>query len=76
MPLRSFENISIFYKRLPVYNPQFTYAKPYRTNANNSSELYDTKQTKIASVSLDGRRYPRDILYFNNVISPRYHFII
>ena len=74
MPLRGFENISIFYKKIPVYNPQFTYAKPYkRINANKSSELYTTKYTKATSVSLDGRRYPRDILYFNNVIKPRYH---
>lgn len=74
MPLRSFENISIFYKKLPLYNPQFTYGKPYRKNATDkSTELYTSKLKKYASSSEDGSRYPRDILYFNNVIVPRYH---
>lgn len=74
MPLRSFENISIFYKKLPVYNPQFTYGKPYKRSATNkSTELYTSKLKKYVSSSEDGRRYPRDILYFNNVIKPRYH---
>ena len=74
MPLRSFENISIFYKKLPVYNPQFTYGKPYKRSATDkSSELYTFKNKKYVSSSEDGRRYPRDILYFNNVIVPRYH---
>lgn len=29
MPLRAHEIINIFYKKLPVYNPQYTYDKPY-----------------------------------------------
>lgn len=73
MPLRSFENISIFYKKLPLYNPQFTYEKPYKQSQGKNGELYASKNKKIVSSSEDGRRYPRDVLYFNNVIKPRYH---
>ena len=29
MPLKCHENILVFYKELPVYNPQFTYGEPY-----------------------------------------------
>ena len=44
MPLHSFENISIFYKKLPLYNPQFTYGKPYKKiNKNKNTELYHFK---------------------------------
>ena len=30
MPLRAHENILVFYKRLPMYNPQKTKGKPYK----------------------------------------------
>lgn len=74
MPLRSFENISIFYKKMSLYNPQFTYGKPYKKiNKNKNTELYHFKDKDFFSSNEDGRRYPRDILYFNNVIKPRYH---
>ena len=29
MPLKNHENICVFYKKLPTYNPQFTQGKPY-----------------------------------------------
>ena len=28
MPLRQHEQIAVFYKKLPTYNPQFTQGKP------------------------------------------------
>ena len=32
MPLKAHENILVFYKKLPTYNPQKTMAKPYLKN--------------------------------------------
>lgn len=49
MPLKCHENILIFYKHKPTYNPQFAWGKPY--------EDYVTVS--------DGRRYPRDVIKFN-----------
>ena len=33
MPMKSHENISVFYRHLPTYNPQKTEGKPYRCGA-------------------------------------------
>ena len=33
MPLQAHENISIFYKKLPTYNPQMEQGKPYTKKA-------------------------------------------
>jgi site-specific DNA-methyltransferase (adenine-specific) len=71
MPMKSHENILVFYKKLPTYNPQFWYDKPYkvskkdgiRTNEiegiiNQASKFYPTSE------STDGRRYPLSILTY------------
>lgn len=31
MPMKRHENILVFYKKLPMYNPQFSKGKPYHT---------------------------------------------
>ena len=60
MPLRSHENILVFYKSSPTYNPQFTWDKPYKRGHGINSSNYRT-QTKT-EIDSDGRRYPIDIL--------------
>lgn len=42
MPLRQHEQIAIFYKKLPTYNPQFTEGKPLHGKGNS----YKTKEIK------------------------------
>ena len=64
MPMRAHENILVFYKHLPTYNPQYTYSKPYTVQCNSKSELYSNKEP--VSFSSDGRRYPIDVLQFSN----------
>lgn len=63
MPLRHHENILVFYKKLPTYNPQFFYSKPYKSNhyAKNNTLNYD-KFNDWTSISEDGRRYPKDFI--------------
>nr|WP_243035584.1 DNA methyltransferase [Clostridium sp. AM45-5] len=36
MPLRQHEQIAVFYKKLPVYNPQFTVGKPLHSHGNKA----------------------------------------
>ena len=60
MPLRQHENILVFYKRSPTYNPQFAFEEPYKIERNNKSENYG-KQTANKTKS-DGRRYPTSVL--------------
>ena len=60
MPLRKHENILVFYKKPPTYNPQFTLENPYEVERNNHSENYG-KQAASKTKS-DGRRYPTSVL--------------
>ena len=69
MPLRSHENLLVFYQQLPTYNPQFWYRKPLTTRqAKRTSLNYRGELAGYVYVSEDGQRYPRDVLKFN---SPR-----
>ena len=63
IPLRAHENILVFYKKSPTYNPQFTQGKPYKTKNGALSPVYDENFASVETVS-DGRRYPIDVLDF------------
>ena len=71
MPLKCHENVLIFYRALPTYNPQFLQGKPYMRlhEGKNASTNYGKEDT-YTTVS-DGKRYPKDMLYFN---FPRVHW--
>ncbi|MEZ0394611.1 MAG: site-specific DNA-methyltransferase [Desulfurococcaceae archaeon] len=58
--LSAHENILVFYKRRPTYNPQFTWGRPYRCHQGSSTQIYRDMRT-VLTVS-DGRRYPRSVL--------------
>ena len=70
-PMRKHENISVFYKKQPTYNPQMESGKPYSISRNTSSELYNKQ--KASSCVNTGIRYPTTILKFNRELKPRYH---
>ncbi|MBQ3434097.1 MAG: site-specific DNA-methyltransferase [Selenomonadaceae bacterium] len=67
MPLRAHENILVFYKKLPTYNPQFRKGKAYehaqREQLRDRKSVY---QSRGASVTKnDGEHYyPRDVINF------------
>lgn len=63
MPLKKHENILVFYKRLPTYNPQMTEGKPY-TTTNGPSTNYNVYESNFRTVN-DGWRYPLDIIQCN-----------
>lgn len=64
-PLKSHEDIAVFYKKKPVYNKQYWYAAPYRRTANGRlSENYGFRKM-ASSESKDGRRNPLSILSFS-----------
>ena len=64
-PMRAHEDIVVFYKKQPTYNPQFTTGKPYdKGKALRDAEQYG-KQTKSVHVKdTEGKRYTRSVLYF------------
>ena len=62
MPLKAHENVLIFYKKLPKYNPQFDKGEPYyRTRSMVGTDNYDFFIPTPTDGS-DGKRYPRDII--------------
>lgn len=64
MPLKIHENILVFYKKPPCYNPQMrTGFKPYKcVQGRHSSNYGDYKQGHITESN--GERYPIDIIDF------------
>lgn len=67
MPLRATENISVFYKKQPTYNPQKTAGKPYYKGvrkANCTTNYGDFGE--VIGENKTGERFPRNVLSFSN----------
>lgn len=70
MPLRQHEQIAIFYKKLPIYNPQFTQGKPLHGKGvsymnkelknQNYGDFHATEDVRKGSTE----KYPTSILKF------------
>lgn len=74
-PLKKHEVISVFYEKLPTYNPQMASGKPYR-NIGNKNAVYDPiidKNIKRIDIINKGERYPTTILKFNRELKKRLH---
>jgi site-specific DNA-methyltransferase (adenine-specific) len=66
MPLKSHENILVFYRKKCAYNPQMWYSTPYSGFSSNISkigEVYGSAQSKHRD-NPDGSRYPKTVLKF------------
>jgi site-specific DNA-methyltransferase (adenine-specific) len=65
-PLRSHENILIFYKKKPVYNPQKEQGKPYKKR--EAEECFFSTIGKnfkrTGEANTDGLRYPKTVLRY------------
>lgn len=65
-PLKNAENILVFYRRPPTYNPQMREGfKPYKSRQGIRSKNYGAMNENNISES-DGDRYPVTTLQFNN----------
>jgi len=73
-PMKTNEDICIFYKKQPTYNPQYWYSDPYirwnTQNAVNKQTNYG-KHLKNTAKS-DGKRLPTTVLKFNRVERPKH----
>ena len=66
MPLKSHENILVFYEKKPIYNPQMWYSTPYTGFSSDESkigEVYGSAKSKHRD-NPEGSRYPKTILKF------------
>ena len=67
MPLRATENVSVFYKKLPTYNPLMKDGKPYDKGirkANCTTNYGDFRETIAKNET--GRRFPINVIKFSN----------
>lgn len=65
MPLRTHENILVFYEHLPTYHPQKTPGKPYTATRSTRATRNYGRFDRATTVN-DGDRCPRDVLTFSN----------
>ena len=68
-PLRKYEEICVFYKNQPVYNPQMTLANPYNKGTRKDQLTGSYGTFSATEVKSNGERYPNDILYFKTAES-------
>ena len=64
MPLRAHEDILVFYKKLPTYNPHFAIGKPYERKNRGVRPNYQI--VKSADTINNGIRYPKDVVEFGH----------
>lgn len=66
-PLRKHEDICIFYKKQPTYNPQMSEGEAYNKGYRKNQLTGSYGQFNPVQVVSDGGRYPTDIIYFKTV---------
>lgn len=62
-PLRKHEDICIFYKKQPTYNPQMTQGEPYNKGVRKNQLSGSYGDFQPVEVVSNGERYPTDVIY-------------
>ena len=65
-PLNNIEYIHIFYRKQPLYNPQFEVGTPYKITRDKTNRLCEINNHifKETTTINEGKRYPKRILKF------------
>ena len=74
-PLRKHEDICVFYKRQPTYNPQMTKGESYDKGIRKDQYTGSYGDFKPKHVQSDGMRYPNDVLFMENPQMPVEDFL-
>lgn len=73
-PMKTNEDICVFYKKQPTYNIQYWYSTPYEKwntqNAVDKQTNYGNHKKNVAKS--DGKRLPTTVLKFNRVERPKH----
>lgn len=72
MPLRSHENILVFYKKLPKYNPTLEDCNK-KVKRPDESGVYGTRRSRSNEYTMKKTGYPRSVLKYTNVFNPQLH---
>ena len=68
-PLRKHEDICVFYKNQPTYNPQMANGIPYNKGVRKDQFTGSYGEFKPVEVKSGGERYPTDVVYFKTAES-------
>lgn len=68
-PLRKYEEICVFYKKQPVYNPQMSKGVAYNKGFRKDQLTGSYGDFQPVLVKSDGERYPNDMIYFKTAES-------
>ena len=68
-PLRKHEDVLIFYKQQPNYNPQMAKGEPYNKGFRKDQLTGSYGDFKTVEVKSNGERYPTDVVYFKTAES-------
>jgi len=71
-PLKSHEDVCVFYREPPTYNPQFAEGRPYTVTARADDRGEHYRGFTRTDTINDGRRYPKSVLRINRALA-RYH---
>ena len=63
-PLRKHEDICVFYKKQPTYNPQMTHGESYDKGIRKDQLTGSYGDFKPRHVKSDGERYPNDVVFY------------
>src|SRR5258706_7250779 len=63
-PLRKHEDLCIFYKKQPTYNPQMTNGEPYDKGVRKDQYTGSYGDFKPRHVKSNGERYPNDVVFY------------
>lgn len=63
-PLRKHEDICIFYKNQPTYNPQMSNGKSYNKGVRKNQQTGSYGNFSPSLVKSNRKRYPTDVIYF------------
>ncbi|HQF10935.1 MAG TPA: site-specific DNA-methyltransferase [Paludibacteraceae bacterium] len=67
-PLRKHEDICIFYKKQPTYNPQMTNGEPYDKGYRKDQYTGSYGDFKSRHVKSNGQRYPQDVIFYEEQV--------
>jgi len=68
-PLRKHEDICVFYRKQPTYNPQMGIGKAYNKGVRKNQLTGSYGDFKPTEVKSNGERYPNDMVYFKTAES-------
>lgn len=65
-PLRKHEDICVFYKKQPTYNPQMINGEPYDKGIRKDQYSGSYGDFKPRHVKSNGERYPNDVVFYED----------